>query len=411
MVKKKQQTEKKKSESGQRMRKRIWFVAIVILIVAIGCCFLLKTVLSGFQSIDDRLAEIEATREIPNEENAVTIYNVLLQDANATSLLDTRPGFLDDDSDNLTFRQPWSGKDFPELAVWIKEQQHVIDRLLEASKFDKCRFPIAIDPVQRAQPSQPYRAMRKWAFLLRRAANNDIGEGRIDDAIDKWRCLLQMGNHLRQQPLFIEYLIALAIEAVGLHQTVVFLVEGNADESHLRKVETLPLHTEDDWTAVLEEVLPAEELTEQKMKEKLGPLDRLRYEFSYGLFGSMKWPDYDQIHQLSLRGVATCRGIRILIALRRYKNEHSHWPETLDDIQNLVHEEILVDPINGGSFVYKLTEENFTLYSKGKNNIDEGGERKQSGAGDWPIWPTSSRKTKKAKADTEQSNTQKDVVK
>jgi hypothetical protein len=93
---------------------------------------------------------------------------------------------------------------------------------------------------------------------------------------------------------------------------------------------------------------------------------------------------------------------RLIVTLRRYKNKHGRWPESLDSIKDRVPEEILVDPINGGSFVYKLTEENFTLYSKGKNNIDEAGERdRQSGADDWLNWPTSSRKTKNEEADTE----------
>jgi len=395
MAEEKQQNQKPKN--AKRTRKRVWLAAIVgAITVLIVCLFWSRW---NSNSVDERLAAIEAARAIPDEENAATIYNQLMQDPNATLLLDYRPGFLDDDSDNLTFLQPWSGKDFPELAVWIKEQQHVFDRLLEASKFDKCRFPIAIDPVQRSQPSQPYRAMRKWTFLLRRAANNDIGEGRIDDAIDKWRCLLQMSNHLRQQPLFIEYLVALAIEAVALNQTVVFLVEGNADESHLRKVETLPLHTEDDWSAVLEEILPVEELLEQKMKEKLGLLDRLKYEFNYGLFGSMKDPDYNQIHQLSLRGVATYRGIHILVALRRYRNEHGRWPESLDDIQSQVPEEMLIDPFNSDNFVYKLTDNAFRLYSKGKNNVDEDGQYRDP-QDDWPIWPPRGRKPKAKEENT-----------
>ena len=380
-----EKAKKKEPKSGQRMAKWIRYVAIAILIVAIGCCILFKTGLLDFQAVDEQLAAIEAARAIPDAENAAIIYYQLMQDYDERAFSSDS---LSSEVKNLSLRQPWLSKDYPELAEWLEDRQDIISTLLLASKKEKCRFPIAIDPVQRV----PYGVMRRWARLLDCAANNDIGEGRIDDAIDKWRCLLQMGNHLRQQPLFIEYLIALAIEAVGLHQTVVFLVEGNADESHLRKVETLPLHTEDDWTAVLEEVLPAEELSEQKMKENLGPLDRLKYEFSYGLFGGMKWSDYDRIHQLSLRGAATCRGIRILIALRRYKNKNDRWPQTLDGIKNLVPEQILVDPINGGSFVYKLTEENFTLYSKGKNNIDEDGKHKRrygetSEGDDWLIWP------------------------
>jgi hypothetical protein len=68
------------------------------------------------------------------------------------------------------------------------------------------------------------------------------------------------------------------------------------------------------------------------------------------------------------------RGSRLLIALKRYKNKNNNWPESLDAIRPLAPEEIFIDPINNDSFVYKLTEEDFTLYSKGKNNIDEDGQ-------------------------------------
>ena len=53
---------------------------------------------------------------------------------------------------------------------------------------------------------------------------------------------------------------------------------------------------------------------------------------------------------------------------------------------------MFVDVINGGEFVYKLTGENFMLYSKGENNIDENGDRwikKPDGtrADDVLFWP------------------------
>jgi hypothetical protein len=119
-----------------------------------------------------------------------------------------------------------------------------------------------------------------------------------------------------------------------------------------------------------------------------------------------------RFHDLYLRVKADKRGCRLIVALRRYKNKHGRWPETLDGIKDLVPAEILVDPINGGSFVYKLFEVDFTLYSKGKNNIDEDGERdRESGADDWRIWPQGRSITKNEKAGTQKSNTQKDVVK
>jgi hypothetical protein len=137
---------------------------------------------------------------------------------------------------------------------------------------------------------------------------------------------------------------------------------------------------------------------------------------------SLTKTSYYRIHDIYLQNIAEKRGTLLIIALRRYKNKTGQWPESFDDIKSIEPEEILIDPINGDSFVYKLTEENFTLYSKGKNNIDEGGLRRitvDPNEFKWPkteeddrlIWPRKTRKTKNEKADTKQSNTQKDEVK
>jgi hypothetical protein len=67
------------------------------------------------------------------------------------------------------------------------------------------------------------------------------------------------------------------------------------------------------------------------------------------------------------------RGTWLVLGLRKYKNSHGHWPQTLDLISENVPTEAFIDPMNNSTFVYKLTDENFTLYSQGKNGIDEGG--------------------------------------
>ncbi|MFA5252434.1 MAG: hypothetical protein WC454_07605 [Phycisphaerae bacterium] len=96
---------------------------------------------------------------------------------------------------------------------------------------------------------------------------------------------------------------------------------------------------------------------------------------------------YPALHDNYLRIAAQQRETLLIIAMRRYKNTTSHWPEKLEDIKNSVPPEILVDPFNGDSFVYKRTEENFTLYSKGKNGIDEEGRLNNNGCDDLVIWP------------------------
>ena len=63
----------------------------------------------------------------------------------------------------------------------------------------------------------------------------------------------------------------------------------------------------------------------------------------------------------------------IAIELRRYKDKNGRWPTNLQEIKSLAPPEIFIDPLNRGSFAYRLAGETFKLYSKGRNKIDEDG--------------------------------------
>ena len=372
MSKKNQDNDNTKTTKRKKMR--ICLAAIVVVLTAIIACFLWS--LRNSRSVDERLAAIEAARAIPDSENAAVVYNKLMQNPNATSLLLDWPQLTSQASEELTIKEPWLSKDYPKIALWIRGKQPVIDGLLEASQFEKCRFRIQM-------PQQAYRAMRSWTFLLRRVAYNDIGDGRIDDAIDKWRCLLQMGNHLRQQPLFTDHLVAIAIEAVALGPTTDLLVQGNPQEAHLRKIEALPLHTKDNWAAALEEIMPAEELAEEIYKGKMGFIERIKYVFGYAGLRS-KDLDIGKIRRQYHGLIARSRGLHVLVALRRHKNKHGRWPETLNQIRPQVPAEMFIDPF-GSALAYNLTGDSFTLYSIGPNKLDENGKRR-NGCDDCPIW-------------------------
>jgi len=231
--------------------------------------------------------------------------------------------------------------------------------------------------------------MRRWAFLLIRAANNDIAEDRIDAGIQKYHCLIQMANHLCQQPVAVDLLVGIAVEALALSRMKTFIVQGNATETHLKTIEAIPLQTKSNWTEISSKILEFETLYERK---HLGLFDRLKFAWQ----GMRVEDTFGRIQEIYLRLLTDRRGNRIIIALRHYKNKNSRWPQTLSEIQSFVPAEILIDPYNNGSFVYKLTDNNFELYSKGKNNIDEGGKRK-GGPDDWLIWPTYYQKLKTKK--------------
>jgi hypothetical protein len=112
----------------------------------------------------------------------------------------------------------------------------------------------------------------------------------------------------------------------------------------------------------------------QKETKKPTKILRPNYPCLVEYLAGMLEPAYYHLHDTYLRSTAYKRGCQIIIALRRYKNKHGRWPENLDDVKERIPAESFVDPINGGSFVYRLTADNFTFYSKGKNNIDENGQ-------------------------------------
>lgn len=353
-------------KTTKRKKNRVWLAAIVVVLTVIIACTLWS--LRNSNSIDKRLAAIEAARAIPDSENAAVVYNQLMQ------------------------------APYP---IEVDAHEYIIDKLIEAARLEKCRFPII--PAAESAPTQTnrLRAMKSWAVVLQSTAQNDLADARIDDAITKWRCILQMGNHLRQHPLFPDYLVATAIEAIPLYDARVFVVEGNAANAHLNLIEAMPVLTEDRWPATLAEITPVVELVERKfINEELELLDRIEYEFDR-LLGRTNDGGTQRIAEISRRLLTTSRGLHILVALRRYKNKYGCWPQSLDEIQSQVPAQVLIDPFNNGPFLYMLTADGFELYSIGPNKTDENGKYEPGGPDDWPIWPPYKTKPKQMITNTQ----------
>lgn len=380
----KQRRDNQKEVNTKRPKKCLRLIVIIIIIVSLGLLFWF---IKQYKTVDEQFAAIEAARAIPKAENAAVIYNELLADSNATSLLDYRPQFFDDQMWDHALKEPWLSTDYPQLDAWIRQHQYILEKIHEATQFEQCRFPIIIDLQQMGPQMERAAAMRQWAFFLSFAANNDLAENRIEAAITKWRCILKMGNHHRQQPDLISHLVAPAVDRIAFVPLARFIVEGDATETYLQKIEAIPLPVTDNWTKIFEETRLVEDMTTQKLKEQFNLFGHVQYNLiSWRMRGIMKGPDLDKINELYLRHITTARGIYILIALRRHKNKTGQWPESLEQIKDLVSQDILIDPQNNGPFVYKLTENGLTLYSIGFNNINEGGIDR-NGADDSPIWP------------------------
>ncbi len=393
-------SEEQQPKAGERRARRIWLaMAIVALVAALVCGFWL---LGDRRSADERLAKIEAGRAVPDAQNAALIYNELLEDPHALSLLDSRPNVLHGPLFDKRLNEPWRSKACPELAAWIDDCAPVLDKLVKASQFEACRFPISIDLVISENAMDRRSTTRQWTTLLRFAISNNLGEGRLHNAVTKWRCLIQMGNHLHQQPLLLDHITVLGTTRMALESMARFVATGEPSSKHLREIEAMPLPLADDWGQHLKQIRLIDRLMIRKMKEPFSLWDRLRFPFySYRMNRAMsevpgmpKESPTESTGNRYRQNIAAARGLRILVALRRYRNEAGHWPETLAEISSSLPETILTDPLNGGPFVYHQTGDTFVLCSRGRNKIDETVRRTSENSDDRPIWPPSKPKPK-----------------
>jgi len=373
-------TEKKaeheKPGTNKRARRWLWCTGIVLALVLIVVGFLWISERLTLRTVEERITAIEAARAIPDEENAAVIYNELLESVDLES---GQPEFVSEGA----ISGPWFSQDHPETAELLREHQSTIANLMWVSRKEKCRFPIPMHTATLTQHMTLLNGMRAASYLLVSAGNNDIAEGRIDSALEKYLCIIQMAKHLYQQPMTIDFLVGFGIEALATKSIDMFIVEGNAAVRDLAIIEEGLPAAKNNWDQVWPKIVEVERLHEKFRSKQVGYfrwlLFRLRYGGTRTAFTAFKTVYFQML--------ARRRGLRILIILRRYKNKHGVWPDSLGDIIDLTVPEVLIDPTNDGSFVYKATDDGFTLYSKGKNNIDEGGKCKKDGPDDCLIWP------------------------
>lgn len=121
-----------------------------------------------------------------------------------------------------------------------------------------------------------------------------------------------------------------------------------------------------------------------------------KVEFNFGglleMLKSITVSAEKKVHELYMRTDSYQQASRLIVGLRRYKNEHGEWPASLEEIRGSVTDKLFVDPVNGGEYGYELTDDGFAIYTKGENGIDEGGvigREKEDGSktDDFTFWP------------------------
>jgi len=111
------------------------------------------------------------------------------------------------------------------------------------------------------------------------------------------------------------------------------------------------------------------------------------------IFAKMLLPAYGRAIERFARGQASLQLARLGCALERYRQGQGQYPETLEALAPHFIEKVPVDVINGAPLKYQRQDDDqFTLYSVGWNERDDGGQiiltttgNQDSNRGDW-VW-------------------------
>ena len=85
------------------------------------------------------------------------------------------------------------------------------------------------------------------------------------------------------------------------------------------------------------------------------------------------------------RAEAQAQNARQVMALKRYKQTHGQYPDTLQQLISGDFKALPIDPFNGEPYHYKKEGEGFLLYSIGPNRVDDGGISGSRMDGDY-VW-------------------------
>ena len=186
--------------------------------------------------------------------NAALIYQRLTVEFNDSNA----PSFFNDGNSPSTCVQ-WKGIEHPETAAFIDAHQNIVTEVMVASNMDKCIFPLRRNPMD--MPIPMLGRTRHIASLLLSSANRDMGEYRIDEALEKYKCLVRMGRHIQSQPSFMLLMEGDVIERMAYTQLSSLVIDSNLSRTQRDSIhQTIPATIIDDWSQLQSPILETEKL-------------------------------------------------------------------------------------------------------------------------------------------------------
>jgi hypothetical protein len=204
-------------------------------------------------TFEAELTALESRRAISDTENAATSYERTWA---LTDFEAIRRTVLQDCTHRPAVRFCREPGD-PKVVALLGDHADVLHNLMRASQIEQCRFPIRAEPFADVESELPKRheKFRLSSCLLLLAAEQDIGHGRTETALEKCRCVIQMAKHHSQQSTVMAFLDGFTMERWALIMIDRLFMDIDITEKSLKLLaESIDVdnHWNEDWPHVLE---------------------------------------------------------------------------------------------------------------------------------------------------------------
>jgi len=150
-------------------------------------------------------------------------------------------GYWEERLYEMTFGRPWTAKENPHVAAWLKSQEVVLAKLADLKTRTKFFSPAVME-----QDDAPLVAalliyvneFRQLALVLESRAQLAIGEGRLDDAITDLENIHRMATYYSDPGFTVEWLIGRAIQSAGLRPTNAIVFHPKVTKEQLQRLRT-----------------------------------------------------------------------------------------------------------------------------------------------------------------------------
>ena len=126
------------------------------------------------------------------------------------------------------------------------------------------------------------------------------------------------------------------------------------------------------WGEVVKQVNPAQycdwpETSAEDIFHEFG----VRFGKPQAIMAQLAIPSLLESHKVETECIAQYRGTIVLVAINLYKARNASLPENLSDFGELVPKVVLIDPFSGKNLIYRREGDDFYLYSRGYNGVDD----------------------------------------